>query len=97
MGNFVCVILTQVIKMQVLDGMNTIDFLCTENSVKKQLLYGSHLTDHWKVLVEIFSSTWVTATHSHNGQNIYKETSPFVEKQQYNASYKECYNSASQY
>lgn len=91
------VILTQVIKMWVLDGMNTIDFLCTQNSVKKQLLCGSHLTDNWEVLVEIFSSPWVTAIHSHNGQYIYKETLPLVEKQQYNASHKECYNSPSQY
>lgn len=92
-----CVILTQVIKMWVLGGINTIDFPCTQNSIKKPLLYGSHLTDNWEVLVDIFRSAWVTAIHSHNGQRVYKEALPFVEKQQYNASHKECYSSPSQY
>lgn len=36
--------------MWVLNGFNTIDFLHTWNSIKKQLLYGSHLIDNCEVL-----------------------------------------------
>ena len=48
---FKSVIVTWVIKICGLNGINTIDFLCTLNSIKQQLLHGAPLIDNCEVLV----------------------------------------------
>ena len=48
---FKSVIVTWVIEICELSGINTIDFLCTLNSIKQQLLHGAPLIDKCEVLV----------------------------------------------